>query len=291
MGVVQELNKNVLNAFAGGIATGIGKGRTTLTNGLTAGIKEHIGGISANPTVVQGTLRTSGYKFVGVGRGTAKAEQIIEIASSQIGTVRALLQDEFAMRTESSWDSVIPQEAKDTAEFSLAERVIQLVSGGQVSLVNKTTSRRFWKGTAPMALTLSLKFRAETDVKTEVIDACEMLQRMAAPGETMLGFLAPPGPSPYYTVKDVKNNTDVKSAIEAMQMVMNRSDKIVIRWGNFLYFSNVIIKTVDVRMHNRIHSSGYPISADVDVMFETFEVTTKEELESIYAGHEYVAPK
>jgi hypothetical protein len=177
-------------------------------------------------------------------------------------TVRAILQDEVQMRTSSKWESFI-----DVVRSSTLGNVLEL--GAQAltnrSLQNAVTSRRIWRGTDPLSLTLNLRFEEEYNSKTEVMEACEALQCMCAPGEDKqtLGLLIPPGPSPF------KND-----------VLDSSKELIAVYVGRVLAFTNVIIKDIQVGYQVRMGTDGLFKAAKVSVVFETYEIVTKNRLRS-----------
>lgn len=100
-----------------------------------------------------------------------------------------------------------------------------------------------------------------------------------------LPALTPPGPSPFvgegllngqtnYTDKD-KNRSDIESSIRG-------GDFIMVELGTFLTFWNVIVREGGVNYDIKFSREGYPISAQAEIRFETYEMPTKESLEYSY---------
>lgn len=192
-------------------------------------------------------------------------EYIVTLISSYSNkVVRAILQDQVRINTSSKWETFIDiLRQNDIA--NVAELAAQLSI--KRSLQNAMTSRRIWRGTDPLSLTLTLKFQEEYNAIVEVMEACETLQSMVLPGEgssSELGSLIPPGPSPFLL------GTEENSQKE--------SDLIAVYVGKFLGFTNVIMKSVEVIFDSRIGQDGLPKSAVVNVVFETYEIVTKNRL-------------
>ncbi len=196
-------------------------------------------------------------------------EYIVTILSNQSapgGTgkivVRAILQEEVTMYTGSKWESFI-----DTIRNSQFGDIAEL--GAQalfnISLQNAVTSRRIWRGTEPIALTLNLRFEEEYNSNIEVMQACEALQCMCLPGEDehALGLLIPPGPSPFMT---------------GIGRLDKSKEFISVYIGGALSFINVIIKSVSVSYQVRMGVDGFFKAAKVSIVFETYEVVTKNRL-------------
>lgn len=221
-------------------------------------------GFFINPSVPQ----LNKYNIVGYKGTDVPEEYIITILSARSApggdgpiTVRAIIQDEFQMRTGSKWESFIPNVV--TNPITQVADIISQFSIGS-SLQNAVTSRRIWKGTEPLSMQLNMRFEEEYSSKTEVMEACEALQCMCLPGEDTRGLLIPPGPSPF------KNDF-----IE----VANK-ELIAIYIGTCLSFTNVIIKDVVVSFQTRMGVDGFFKAAKVTLFFELYEITTKKRLRS-----------
>lgn len=114
----------------------------------------------------------------------------------------------------------------------------------------------------------------------------EVLPEAAAKAATLGGvvpLLCPPGPSPF-TLAGVLNLRAASSVLPNV-VVEGRSifdhleggDKIMVELGKFITFFNVIIKTVDSVVPIKFNFRGLPISATVNVVFETYEMMTVED--------------
>ena len=55
-------------------------------------------------------------------------------------------------------------------------------------------------------------------------------------------------------------------------------DNVTIYIGSYLVFEKVVIKEVNPVFDTRVTREGWPISAEVSVVFETYEILTKEVL-------------
>jgi hypothetical protein len=207
--------------------------------------------------------------------------------------VLGVLQENITIKAESFWEPFIPTALSDTADS-----LVQFVSGGTMSLVTKATQRRKWKGTTPIEISMNLKFEAVDDTYRNVVQPCQVLQSLALPSQgaaveemrglldvwNALPFLAPPGPSPF-TWQGVLNLTDPgakKLREDEIVQHLRGGDLIVINIGRFLTFYNVIMKVPIVEFHNKFAKNGDPIAANVSLTFETYEISTVEDLAKSY---------
>lgn len=208
----------------------------------------------------------------------------ITIKSNKVGTVTALMQDDIQFTIESQWES-INSLLQNNQYAQLGEALAQILTNGNVSFVNKNTSRRYWRGSSPIEIPLTLRFEARNDPQAEVIDACLMLQQMAAPTDAKFGFYAPPGPA-CFGAADLSSNT--KTASESLSSIQSGSDRISISIGSkFMLFDNVIISRVGVKLFNQFGVDGKPMSAEVTLVFQTYDIPSKAMLAAIYAHRQY----
>ncbi len=204
--------------------------------------------------------------------------------------VGAVMQDTLALRVESAWkplEDLAPPEAKRYGD--IANAISQALA--KRSLLTSYTSRRIWAGTSPVEMNITLRFEAVYDAYSEVVEPCMALQMMALPTtgtgnlfglNANLPLLAPPGPSPYQLegtpAESVKDNKVAR--------YMAQGDNISISMGALLYFNNIIIHAVTVTFDTRITEQGHPISAKVDIVFQTYEILTKKGLADAYRAKE-----
>lgn len=246
------------------------------------------------------TFDTYGYQPDGKG---VAPEYLVRITSFRLGTtVVAVLQEDILTRVESRWEPFIP-----TAMLTTGNLLIQAVTGGRKALITKATSRRVWQGSSPMVISLNLKFEAVIDPFKEVVEASRLLQSMALPSEpeggvvnfqelkkdttteqaiealSQVPMLGPPGPSPF-TMEGVLSSGKSWNQLSQTKIVegLKGGDVIVVEIGRYLSFWNVILREVSVLHKIKFDPSGDPISGAVNLVFESYEMMTKESLEKSY---------
>lgn len=216
--------------------------------------------------------------------------------------VVAPLQESIMIKAESHWQPFLPSLS------SFGNLLVQAFTGGRKALVSKATSRRVWNGSTPMSLSIKMVFEAVEDTNREVVYPIMMLGSMVLPAETLytadsenrissqfgnlqeaaakaldkLPLLGPPGPSPFSLegIVDLKSilSTQVVSQIEALE----GGDHIMIEIGNFLTFDNVIIKSISPVIPIKFATNGQPISAVININFETYEMLTVESFQNSF---------
>jgi hypothetical protein len=156
---------------------------------------------------------------------------------------------------------------------------------------------------------LNLRFEAVEDPYREVVQPCRYLQTIALPAnikfeqswgktrpgvvetekskvrETLKGvagtFLSPPGPTPF-TTKGLFTR-DSSRSIDEIVSDLRGGDVIKIDLGRFLSFWNVVVKEVTPVFHCKFSREGDPISARVNIIFESYEMMTVETLGEAYS--------
>jgi hypothetical protein len=180
--------------------------------------------------------------------------------------IRGLLQHDIDIKTTAQWS---PLSAANFAS-KFATEVTQLVSGR--TLITKWGSRQVWMGTSPLDFTINLRFEAINDPESEVLEPCRELQRMILPytsgkhGDKLLMF--PPGPLATGGIRAYFRGTP-----------QTEGEIISVRIGKLLKMSRVIIRDINHTIMNRFEEGGNPVSANVAIHFQTFEVLTKNSLE------------
>ncbi len=240
-------------------------------------------------------------------------EYIIRISSefeslngSAISFIEAPIQESIKLRVDSEWKSIIPTKAS----------AIFMAFTGK-SLISKKVSRRLWVGTSPIQISVTLKLDAVDDAKLDVVNKACFIQRLilpylqATPGSIndILQLLNPPGPSPFSfdpvefdrleasdntgllsevwnLGKEAINKTEeaIEKLIESASKYAGKGDRITINIGRFLTFDNVIVKESTVEYYPKFTSDGSPISATINLVFETYEIYTKQD---IYRAYNY----
>lgn len=216
-------------------------------------------------------------------------------------TVIGVLQEEVRTRVESRWEPFIP-----TSLLATGNIILQAVTRGKRALITKATSRRVWMGSSPITISINLKFQAVENSFNEVVEPCRLLQSIALPSEpgeaidiervkkdietggvidalSKLPVLGPPGPSPF-TLDDILNTAASHNELTptGIKEGLKGGDYIKVEIGRFLTFDNVILKEVGAAHHIKFNPQGDPISANINLIFETYEMMTTKALKKAY---------
>lgn len=202
--------------------------------------------------------------------------------------VIGLLQDDIQLRVASQWAPIVPTNA-----LAIGNLAVQAVTAGEKSFITKASSRRSWVGTTPIVMGLTLRFEAVDNANREVVEPCRILQSLALPSEVSSDpnnpdskdiNLSPPGPSPFlldFLGKYKRSNRLLSQVVDYFSESRN-GEYIVIEIGGFVTFWNVIVSEVSVSVPPKFTKEGDPISATVNIVFETYEMPTVESLKSAY---------
>jgi len=216
-------------------------------------------------------------------------------------TIISPIQDSIKMKSTSKWEPFVPTS-------SLGNILMQTITGGRRSLITKATSRRVWTGSSPMTLSIHLKFQSVKDSFMEVTEPIRLLQSIALPSDPSDGrgfdvngalksmkdlnaselrealstipLLIPPGPTPF----SVRGLVDLEGfkAINDIVEGADGGDVIMVEWGRLLTFDNVIVQEVTPTIFNMSDPTGNPVKAEVDIVFETYEMMTVQGLEKAF---------
>jgi len=173
----------------------------------------------------------------------------------------ARLQEKIEMRISSEWQSFLPTITNPLIR-ALVQTAFDTTEGASPTLAMMT--QRVWIATKPISMRVKMLFAEDVSAEDEVVTMCKNLQMLASPGKHGQ-VLTAPGPSPSWGRKeDTVGNIGGGS--------------ITIKVGTFLTFVNVIIDDLNVSYHTRMSVTGKPIFAEVDLMFSTYEVITKDQI-------------
>jgi hypothetical protein len=195
------------------------------------------------------------------------------------GEVTGWIQDKISLAIENTWEQI------STQKLALSRETIAQAAG--FSGFTMLNSRRIWRGTSPLKFTIKLRFMAEDNVRKDVIDQVRMLLRWASPSEDAtgplgsIGFLLPPGPSPLHNNMAWVKSLGLGSVYNSALSWTSRDERIDITVGKFLRFESVILQRVAPEFGARFDRDGQPVDAEVDVSFETYQIATREAIDTI----------
>lgn len=157
------------------------------------------------------------------------------------------------------------------AEAALAEQGTR-ASTGMTSVV-KYLSAAVWSSGSELTFDIPFVIHAYSNAQLEVVDVVKKLLQLAAPDEAA-GFLKAPGP--YIANFDAIKNGDYGANYQL------GGDDITLSIGRFIVFNPCIIRNVQCTFDTQFDSTGAPLSAMVNVTFESYYTTTKADVEKLF---------
>lgn len=141
-----------------------------------------------------------------------------------------------------------------------------------VSTKVRSQSVQIWENSSPLAFSLDLIFHAKTNSVTDVKDKHRALLKLAAPSQWGPGgeILIQPGP------------------IIMDQVVNEKSRKISMQIGTYLFLDNVVIKGVGSDVETLCDEAGIPMSMSINIQVESFyQSFTTQDIDKMF-GYEPV---
>lgn len=150
---------------------------------------------------------------------------------------------------------------------------------------NKYLTAPIWGGSSPLHLQFSFEFHATHDPLREVWLPAYFLAALGAPYE----FLSIPGTSLPTGMLHAPGPTILPSSIMGDILSALQGDRISIYIGRMLYFKDIILRNVSVNVLNRlwIKDKSLPVAMKVDVEFQTYFVTTRQDLAKYFRVEQY----
>lgn len=266
-----------------------------------------------NPTDVP-TLRTSRTKFPLPKqlRDKIDGNQLIRITTvssvnKEMVDIEAVSQKPLTFNSKGEWvkfpslGSMVSGAGRNATPGSVlanyskfapgAEKVADMATRGVFGSSTTSTigTRKMWQGSDPLRMSVSLRFEAINDANTEVLLPALKLLSLPLPSRSMsfLGgsdfFLVPPGPAPFpdNLVGKVMN---LRSLGDVKNLGKSTGEQTTVRFGGILTIRRVLVIDVSVKWDQRCDAVGTPLAADLDLIFESSEVMTKESLYEAMLG-------
>jgi len=129
----------------------------------------------------------------------------------------------------------------------------------------KSQTIQVWESSSPLAINLDLMFHAQTNTERDVKLKQLALLKLAAPSSSGEVLYAP-GPH----------------ILDGLSNVGGRRTTVQI--GNYMFLSNVIVKSVSTDIDTLFDASGNPIAMSINVGFETWNAcVTAEDLDAMFS--------
>lgn len=196
-------------------------------------------------------------------------------------TIDTPLPENFTLSLSSQYDRPFAKPLSEMAgEITGAQDGAQRMenvtraSTGMTSIA-KYLSAAVWSGGSTLTLDIPFVIHAYEDAKAEVSDKMKKLLQLVAPGEA-LGFLRAPGP--------YQANVSALLAGDVRNGGTLGGDDVTLSIGRFFVFNPCIITNVVCTFDTQFEAQGQPLAATINVTFEAYYTTTKEDLDKFFIG-------
>jgi hypothetical protein len=177
------------------------------------------------------------------------------------------LPENFSMQLASQYDRPFAQPLSQSAET-----ILRATTGA--TSVNKNLSGAVWSSGSTLTLSIPFVVTAYDNAREEVTDKMKKLLQLVAPSEGVAGMLMAPGPH--------VGNASAMLSGDFSGGVQLGGDDITLSIGRFLVFTPCIITDVNCTFDTQFDKDGQPIAATINVTFEAYWTTTKEDLDKFF---------
>lgn len=160
----------------------------------------------------------------------------------------------------------------DPSKVAYAEQIVRATTG--LTSVMKYLSGSVWSSGSSMQISIPFVVVAHDNAYLEVTEKIKKLTQLAAPSTSPVGTLIAPGPH-------LANFEQIKSGDFSGGARLG-GDEIILRIGRFMRFTPCVINSVHTTFDTQFDQMGNPIAATINVAFEAFWTTTKEDLEEFF---------
>lgn len=205
--------------------------------------------------------------------------------SSKIFPIIAALPHSYNLSLSSEWDTPFANmnlteviNKKIFGDSTFAGQSLQSLANTATNLLGKATgvstrlkgqSIKVWNGSSGLRFSLNLIFHANENTETDIRDKHIALLKLCAPSEYGIGgqILMQPGP------------------VIAEQVWNEKSRKISLQLGTYLFFDNVIVHSVGSDVETLCDEKGIPIAMTISIEVETFYSSfTAQDIDRAFSG-------
>lgn len=201
-------------------------------------------------------------------------------------TIDTPLPENFTLSLSSQYDRPFAKPLSELAGEAMGKQAgssltenIARASTGMTSIA-KYLSAAVWSGGSTLTIDIPFVIHAYENAQLEVSDKMKNLLQLVAPGE-VLGMLRAPGP--YQANVSALTSGDPVAGNLVNSFTLG-GDDITLSIGRFFVFNPCIITNVVCTFDTQFESTGQPLAATINVTFEAYYTTTKEDLDKFFVG-------
>lgn len=203
--------------------------------------------------------------------------KMVVTSNARWGSVSGYIPEQFNLSVHSQFNQPFGQELLN----STLGTTTKVVAG--LAPISQSMTGQIWEGSKPIDLSMEMDLIAEYDPVMEVQERIKSLMKMALPSRGGAGLLKTPGPS-YGSV----TGREALNAVQGWTGIgspLGKADGVIsIAIGNFLFFDNVVIESVQAQFQSMMHRTGVPLHATVTINFSTFFIVLAEDLDNIFVN-------
>ena len=194
-------------------------------------------------------------------------------------TLDTPLPENFTLSLSSSYDrpfakplSELAGEATGMGGAASTAETVSRASTGMTSIA-KFLSAAVWSGGSVLTIDIPFVIHAYENAREEVGEKMKKLLQLVTPSEQG-GFLRAPGP--------YQANVSAMMAGNVGGAMSLGGDDITLSIGRFFMFNPCIITNVVSSIDTQFEMTGQPLAATINVTFEAYFTTTKEDLDRFF---------
>lgn len=212
------------------------------------------------------------------GSNSADTTHSVRITSTSRAStpIKAYLPDTVSLTVASDWSAPFA----DATEGKLNT----LASLFGASLKTRASTAQIWQGSTPIEVTIPFVLTAETDPAEEIMFPISELMKLCLPAAKDGRFL-PPGPNfkSYllsHATSDSSTDKTIRSLAKNSKKIGAPGESITVEVGKFMVFDRVVLLSVSPTFSTqRLHHSGLPLKAEVEITFRKYTTSVKDEVD------------
>lgn len=213
--------------------------------------------------------------------GAASADTFhkVRITSTSLKEpISAYLPDTVTMTVASDWSAPFAEATEG--------KLNTLATLFGASLKTRSSTVQTWQGSSPIEVTIPFVLTAESNPRDEIMEPINQLMKLCLPSEKNGRYL-PPGPNfrnylRNNATSDSSVDKSIRSMIKATKDIGAAGERITVQIGKFMYFDDVVMLSVTPTFSSqRLHHTGQPLKAEVEITFRKYTTSVKDDLDKI----------
>lgn len=215
--------------------------------------------------------------------GTADSDSVhtvrVSSSSKNVQPIKAYLPETVSITVASDWGAPFA----DKAEGGLSN----LAGLFGASLKTKALTAQTWQGSTPIEVTIPFILTAQSDPEAEIMAPIRELMKLCLPDIEGGERFIPPGPNFKTYLQSSGGDSDsvvtkIKNLALNASNIGSEGESITVEVGQFMIFKNVVLLSVSPTFNTqRIHHTGKPLKAEVEITFRKYTTSIKTEVDQM----------